>query len=200
MDLMHLIEAAVTSPVIYPVLLLLAMLDAVLPVLPSESVVIAAAVYAASGGSNLPLIMLVAAVGAFAGDHLGYALGRLLRRRRSTGRLARAVDRVAPHLHRRGGSLIVAARFVPGGRTAVVAASGATGYPLARFSLFAGVAAVLWATCSGLIGFVGGAAFEANPALGLALGLGLAVSITALGELVRFVRSGRRAAARPAVA
>lgn len=194
MDLMHLIESAMASPVIYLAIPVLAMLDAMLPVVPSESVIITAAVFAVSGVPSLPLIILLAAVGAFAGDHAGYFLGRLLRRRRKGGRLSRAADRIAPHLHRRGGSLIIAARFIPGGRTAIVAASGSTGYPLARFTVFTAIAAVVWAAYSGLIGYIGGSAFESNPTLGLAVGLGLGVSIGALGELVRFCWRRRAAA------
>ncbi|MCZ7421967.1 DedA family protein [Verrucosispora sp. WMMA2121] len=194
MDLMAMIENAMTSPVIYLAILALATLDAFLPFLPSESVVIAAAVFAVSGIPSLPLIIVLAALGAFVGDHIGYLIGRLLRERRPGGRLIRAADRIAPHLHRRGGALIVAGRFVPGGRTAIVTASGATGYPLTRFTFFTAIAAVTWAGYSGLIGYLGGVAFESNSTLGLAVGLGLALSITALGELVRHVSRRRRAA------
>ncbi len=59
---------------------------------------------------------------------------------------------------------------------------------------FTAIAAVTWAGYSGLIGYLGGAAFESNSTLGLAVGLGLALSITALGELVRYVLRRRRAA------
>ncbi|WP_133879282.1 DedA family protein [Paractinoplanes brasiliensis] len=189
---MHWIESLMTSPVVYLVVLVLALLDAFLPIVPAETVVIAAAVFAVSGIPSLPLIIVLAAVGAFIGDHIGYALGRLLRTRRRDGRLARLAGRVGPHLHRRGGALIIAGRFVPGGRTAVVTAGGATGYPLRRFSLFTGIAAVVWATYSGLVGYLGGAAFESNPALGLATGLGLALAITALSELGRRLWGRRR--------
>ncbi|MFI7553304.1 DedA family protein [Micromonospora sediminimaris] len=194
MDLMATIENAMTSPFIYLAILALAILDAFLPFLPSESVVIAAAVFAVSGIPSLPLVIVFAALGAFVGDHIGFLIGRLLRRRRPGDRLIRAADRIAPHLHRRGGALIIAGRFVPGGRTAIVTASGATGYPLARFAPFAAIAAVTWAGYSGLIGYLGGAAFESTRMLGLAVGLGLALSITALGELVRYVLRRRRAA------
>jgi len=152
MDLMAMIENAMASPVIYLAILVLAILDAFLPFLPSESVVIAAAVFAVSGTPSLPLIIVFAALGAFVGDHIGYLIGRLVRERRPDGRLIRAVDRITPHLHRRGGALIIAGRFVPGGRTAIVTAT-----------------------------------FESNPTLGLAFGIGLALSITALGELFRYV-------------
>jgi membrane-associated protein len=191
--MMELIAGAMASPAIYPVVFVLALLDAILPIVPSETVVIAAAVFAVSGVPSLPLIIVLAAVGAFVGDHIGYALGRWLSRRRPGGRVARAAARVAPHLHRRGGALIIAGRFIPGGRTAVVTAGGATGYPLARFSLFTAVAAALWATYSGIIGLLGGAAFEANPAMGLLAGLGIAMGVTVAGEVIRRLRASRKA-------
>ncbi|MCO8276832.1 VTT domain-containing protein [Actinoplanes sp. TRM 88003] len=196
---MELIEGAMASPAIYAVIFVLAMLDAVLPAVPSETVVIAAAVFAVSGVPSLSLIILLAAVGAFVGDHLGYGLGRWwLRNGRGGGRLGWAADRMASHLHRRGGALIIAGRFVPGGRTAVVTGAGATGYPLARFSGFAAVAAALWATYSGIIGYLGGAAFESNPAMGLVAGLGVALGVALLGELIRRRPSKRPVAPEPA--
>ena len=51
--------------------------DVLFPVIPSEGAVIAAGVFAASaGGPNLPLVMAVAAAGAFVGDHIAYGIGR----------------------------------------------------------------------------------------------------------------------------
>ena len=59
----------------YGVVFLLALLDALLPVVPSETAVITAGVVAAAGRLNLPLVMLSAACGAFAGDNLAYLIG-----------------------------------------------------------------------------------------------------------------------------
>jgi hypothetical protein len=47
-----------------------------------------------------------------------------------------------------------------------------------KFSLFDGIAALSWGTYSALVGFIGGAAFEDDPFKGLALGLGLALTVT----------------------
>jgi membrane-associated protein len=75
--------------------------------------------------------------------------------------------------------------------------AGAVRYPVRSFSAFDAIAAVTWATYSALIGYIGGAAFEDDPFKGLALGLGLALSVTAVVELVRHARSrpARRRAA-----
>src|SRR5918994_1249713 len=97
--------------------------DAVLPVLPSETMVIAAGVLAAGGDLDLPLAVAVAAVGAFLGDSASYLLGRrlgswasriLFRGRRGQ----RSLDWAHRTLQRRGVLLIAMARFVPCGRTA----------------------------------------------------------------------------------
>src|SRR3970282_187119 len=112
------------SPWTYVVVLVIAALDAVIPFVPSETTVIAASVLAGDGTLELPLVMGAAAVGATAGDNLSYLIGRTLGRRvterffrgpRAQGRLRWASDQ----LSRRGGSLIVVSRFLPGGRTLV---------------------------------------------------------------------------------
>jgi hypothetical protein len=49
-----------------------------------------------------------------------------------------------------------------------------------------------WATYAALVGFLGGAAFEDEPIKGVVLGLGVAVSVAGLVDLVRHARSRRR--------
>jgi membrane-associated protein len=192
MDLIALIEPLMISPEFYPVVFGLAAADVLFPVIPSEGAVIAAGVFAAATGSpNLLLMMSLAAAGAFVGDHIAYGIGRSVlgpRLVRRSARLCTAVDRISRQLDRRGGTLIVTSRFIPGGRTAVTAACGTSRYPLRRFSAAAAVAAVLWAIYCGLIGFIGGTAFTADPVLGLAVGMGLAVGLSGAAELVRHLR------------
>ena len=189
MDVLSLIEPLFTSPWFYPLTAGLAAADVLFPIIPSEGTVIAAGVLAASTGTpNLLLTMAAAAAGAFVGDHLSYAVGRsflgpkLLSRSR---RLREAVGRVSRQLDKRGGTLIVAGRFIPGGRTAVTLACGSAGYPLRKFTRATALAGVAWAAYSGAIGLLGGAAFAANPVLGLVVSIGLSVGITGAVELVR---------------
>jgi membrane protein DedA with SNARE-associated domain len=197
MDLIGLIEPLMTSPEFYPVVFGLAAADVLFPIIPSEGAVIAAGVFAAAGaGPNLLLVMGLAAAGAFVGDHIAYGLGRSVlgpRLIRRSARLRTAVDAISRQLDRRGGTLIVTSRFIPGGRTAVTAACGTSRYPLRRFSKAAAIAAVLWAIYCGLIGFIGGTAFTANPVLGLAVGMGLAFGLSGAAELVRHLRKKRSA-------
>jgi membrane protein DedA with SNARE-associated domain len=85
----------------------------------------------------------------------------------------------------------VTARFIPGGRTAVTIASGVTRQRRRRFIAFDAVAATIWATYASLLGYIGGRTFENNHTLAFGVAFGLAVSITMLIELVRWLR-GRR--------
>ena len=195
---MDLLETTVTSPWVYAVIVTVALLDAFLPVVPSETVVVAAGVFAASLGSpKLVGVIVAASVGAFVGDHISYAIGR-----GASGRLSRW----AGHRHRsrfewakrsleeRGGMLLVVARYIPAGRTAMTITMGAVGFPLRRFAAWDLLAVTAWASYGALLGYVGGAAFEDEPIKGVVLGIGLALGISVAMEAVRHLRSRRRAA------
>jgi membrane-associated protein len=189
-DLLALIEPWMTSPLIYPITAGMAAGDVLFPIIPAEGAVIAAGVFAASAGTpNLLLVIVAAAVGAIVGDHISYAIGRsflgprLIRRSR---RLRAAVEGIARQLDKRGGTMIVSSRFIPGGRTAVTLACGMAGYPLKRFARATVLGGSLWAVYGGAIGFLGGAAFAHQPLIGILAGVGLSLAITGVVELVRW--------------
>jgi membrane-associated protein len=77
--------------------------------------------------------------------------------------------------------IIIAAPFVPGGRTAATVTAGFLRYPPAAFvgSVLAG--GVLWASYATALGYAGGRAFHANgwTALGAALLAALTVALLA---------------------
>jgi membrane-associated protein len=187
LDALH---EAMSSPWLYLALFVLATLDGFFPVVPAETSVITAGVFAAATGApHLALVIVVAALGAFAGDHVSYAIGRTTNDRLRNGRRSRKAFGWAERaLAERGGLVLVVARYIPGGRTACTITMGAVAYPRRSFALFDAVAAGSWAVYSGLIGYVGGAAFENDPFKGLLLGLGIALTVTAVVEIVRYVR------------
>ncbi|WP_113703113.1 DedA family protein [Nonomuraea lactucae] len=186
--ILDLVHQAMSSPWLYVAIFALAVLDGFFPIVPAETAVITAGVFAASGQTNLALVILVAALGAFAGDHVSYLIGNKWAGR-FRGRKAFVWARKA--LAERGGLVLVVARYVPGGRTATTVTMGAVRYPLRSFTLFDAIAASSWAVYSGLIGFFGGMAFENDPVKGLLLGLGIALSITGVVEFVRWLRKRR---------
>lgn len=64
-----LVDLASGSPWTYAVVLGFAALDAIAPLVPSETIVVAAAALAASGRLSLALVLAAAAAGAVAGDN-----------------------------------------------------------------------------------------------------------------------------------
>jgi len=173
----------------YAIVFLFAFLDALVPIVPSETAVITAGVVAASGDLSLALIVPAAAVGAFLGDNTVYLLGRRFGGR-ATERFFRGekarhrMEWADEQLRERGGELIVIGRFIPGGRTAVALSAGTLGYRWRRFVVFDLAATLLWASYSALLGYYGGRTFES--AWGLVLALTTAFAIAGAIELVRW--------------
>lgn len=176
--------------------------DAMFPLLPSETIVIAAAVLAANGHLNIALIVIAAAVGGLLGDNGAYAVGhsglrrladRLLGSEKSRGRLEWARSQ----LQRRGVWIIVVARFIPGGRTATTYTAGTVGMPWKRRFLVAdAVAVTLWALYASALGYIGGSAFENNLWLPMLIAAAAGLLVGGIGELVRRKVLDRPAGAR----
>ncbi|HSC51227.1 MAG TPA: DedA family protein [Gaiellaceae bacterium] len=182
----------------YAILFVLALLDAIFPVVPSETSVITAGVVASQGSLSLPLVIVFAAAGAFAGDNIGYWLGNRFGRRindrfftseKAQGRVEWAHRQVEA----RGGQLIVIARFIPGGRTVVTLSAGTLEYPYRKFVFYDAIAASIWASYAALLGYFGGSAFESQPWKGLLLAFAIAFAVTGAVELVRWLLRRRRA-------
>lgn len=189
----------VGSVVSYLIAFALPCLDAVLPVLPSETVIIAFGV--ATAGSADPrvfLLVLCAAAGAWAGDNLSYLIGWRFgpwatRRFFAPGTKGAARREWAQRsLDRFGTGLIIVCRFIPGGRTAVTLSCGLIRYPWPRFAVATAVAAAVWAAYAFLAGRIGGKAFEDRPLVGFAVAFGGALAISGLIDLTRRVIAWRR--------
>ncbi|HEY6494356.1 MAG TPA: VTT domain-containing protein [Trebonia sp.] len=189
----------VTSLLSYLIAFVLPCLDAVLPVLPSETVIIAFGV--ATAGSTDPRIFLLvacAAAGAWAGDNLSYLIGWRFgpwatRRFFAPGSKGAARREWAERsLARFGMGLIIVCRFIPGGRTAVTLCCGLIRYDWRRFAVATAVAAVVWAAYAFLAGRVGGKAFEHQPVVGFAVAFGGALAVSGLVEAIRRVIAWRK--------
>lgn len=192
------ILALVASPLIYLVVLGVCAGDAVFPVLPSESVLIALGVLAAAEGDiSLGLLIVCGIVGALVGDHIAYGLGRkagpAVKERYLAGeKRARLVAKLERGLQLRGGSAILVGRYVPGGRTAVAMLAGSMRFPLRVFTPFDVVAAVTWSLYGCLLGYWGGKTFE-NTWTALAVAFTIAFVLFLVSELVRYLWERRTA-------
>lgn len=187
-----------TTDWVFLALFAFAVLDGFFPPIPSETAVIAlASTWASEGSPDLVLVIGVAAFGAFGGDQLAYQVGRWLFRTRD-GRVRRgrrAVERAATMLTRRGGPLLLAARFVPGGRAAVTAAAGAVGFPRRRFIGWTAGGAVLWAGYYAAIGTIAGAWLRGNTVVAVLVGVagGIALGLVVDRLVQTWSRRRRRA-------
>ena len=193
-DFIGLLEGLTMSPWFLPVVFVVALADAVVPVVPSETAVIVGGVAAGFGEISLWSVILAAALGAIAGDSLAYQLGQRagdFLRRRSHGRSLRRFGWAQRALRDRAALFIVTARFIPGGRTAVTFASGVTRLPRSRFTALVVLAGVVWATYAALLGFVFGRRFQENHTQAFIWAFGSALALVAVAELVRWILNRR---------
>lgn len=192
----------VDSVISYVIALVMPALDAIFPVLPSETAVIALGV--ATAGSTDPrigLLVACAAAGAFIGDNVSYLLGRhfgpLVERRFFTTPKGRAAREWAERsLARFGTQIVIGCRFVPGGRTAVTLTCGLTGYPRRKFVPATAAAGLIWALYAFYIGRIGGKAFENSPWVALLIAFGAAAAVSLAVEGVRRLLARSRARRR----
>jgi membrane-associated protein len=175
----------VTSPVsAYLLLLGLLVVDAFVPVIPTQAIMITGGALTAYGHLSIWPTIAVGATGVILGDWACYLLGRSthhttgliasLRRRcgiqtegvaksaERSGRARQAARKMTRGLREPGPVVILICRFVPGGRMAACFSAGRARYPYKHFSLYQGVAAVGWATYGTLIGHLGGAALTSS--------------------------------------
>ena len=149
---------------------------------------------------SIVLVILFGALGAFAGDSLGYFIGgksdKLLTRVFFRGEKGeKRLDGTARQIRKRGGLMLVTARFIPGGRTAMTFSCGLTRQPfIPWFMKWDLIAVTVWAGYAGLLGFFVAGAVE-NQGTAIWLAFGVAVGITVLIEVGRWVFDRFRGAA-----
>jgi len=191
-------EQWVSSDWAYLAIFAVAAIDAFFPVVPSETVVITAGVLAGTGDLSLPLVILTASTGAIVGDNISYGLGHWLGehtvKRVFKGEKSQKSFTWAEHqLEQRGTYLIIIARFIPGGRTAVTFSAGyIQSFPYRRFLSADILAGFIWGTYAACLGYFGGKTFEEEPWKGLIVAFVVAIGIATSVELIRHRREKRR--------
>ena len=172
--------------------------DGVLPLVPSEAVLLAhvPAAVAAGWPALLGLVALAAAA-AVLGDVVTYLIGRRTGTERFAWQrrpwVARTLGRTSSALERQGVPLIVAARLLPGWRVAITFLAGASGLPMRRFVPASALGSTLWASYMVGIGATVGALTGAGPLVVAAVSL---VTMAVVGQTVRWARSRRAVGGR----
>jgi len=175
------------------VILGVALLDSVIPIVPSETTVILGGI-AAGISPELLLVILAGASGAFLGDNLAYEIGyrfsdRVTRYASTRPKFAKRIEWARVQIRLRGGPLLITARFIPGGRTALTITSGITRQPRGWFARWIAIAAVIWASYAALLGAIGKETFKENHTAAFLLAFGTAVSVTIFIEIIRHFRT-----------
>ncbi len=187
-------EGFADSPWFYVLIFTIAMIDGFFPVVPGETTVIIGGVSAGAGDLNILLVIAAGALGAMAGDTVSYGIGRFgstrfphfFEKRQSS------IDKMSRQIRERGGLLLITARFIPGGRTILTLACGATRQPYVDwFSRWDIAAGLIWATYAGGLGYLFGDWLEEREngeTIAFAAAFGSALAITGLIEVIRWYR------------
>ncbi|MCH6471003.1 DedA family protein [Sinomonas terrae] len=170
------------------------------PFLPGDSLLFTVGLLHAQLGLSLPVLILVVAVAAIAGDQAGYMLGKAVGRRwfKEDAKILKLshLESAESFFSRYGGRALVLARFVPIVRTYTPLVAGAAKYPYRKFIGWNVLGAVAWAVSVTLVGvWLGHVEFIKNNIDVLSV-LIVVVSVVPIGiEALRHRRAAKKAGA-----
>lgn len=128
-----------------------------LPLLPGDSLLFAAGSLAAIGSLNAPMLIVILALSAVAGDNVNYFVGRAVGPRAFTGRIRLLnqahLERTRDFFARYGTKTIIMARFVPIVRTFTPFVAGVGKMDYRRFLPFDIAGGALWVGVCTVAGF-----------------------------------------------
>ncbi len=131
--------------------------------LPGEIAVLLGGVLASQGRVSLPVMLVVAAVAAVAGDSAGYELGRRWGPRLLASTAARShsgvICDVVGHVQRHGGAVVFLGRWTSVLRAVVPAAAGMSRMRYGRFLAFNVLGGVAWAAVFTVAGYAAGESY-----------------------------------------
>ena len=164
---LNLIDREMNETLVYIAVAAFVFGDAIIPLLPGETVVNAAAVLASEGNLEIGWVIVAACFGAVAGDNVLYWIARTASARfQPQIERAEADSRVQTVLRivgERAALFIVLGRYVPGVRFFVNASMGIRKYPYPRFLLYSTIGGVLWGTYTALLAYWVGNALSGYP-------------------------------------
>ncbi len=171
-------------------------LVAVVPLAPTEAVLIGAGVLAASGEVPLYLVIAVAAAGCLASDMINFTAGRrmgmkALDKVNKNAKARAMVVWTADQLAVRGETILVVSRFLPAGGIVGAMLAGALKWPLRRFLPVAAIGSVVWSLYPATVGYIGGQIID-DAWLAMLLSLGVAMLISVPIGMVWRARNANR--------
>ncbi len=161
-------------------------------VLPGETAAVLGGVLASRHHVSLALLIAVVVVAAITGPLVGYEIGRRTGDRIFASRLLRrvpgGVDRATSTLRDRGGTAVMAGRFVAVVRALMPAAAGASKMSYRTFLIYNIAGGIVWGIGYCLLGYLAGSAYavvERRVGTGLAIALAVVVLAAVIAWVVR---------------
>ena len=172
---------------------------------PGETILVAASVYAGTGRLSIVAVGVIAVVAALVGNCIGYTIGffgghaLVLRFGKYVFLTHERLEKTERFFERRGGLVVIVARFFEGLRQAAGIIAGTAEMPWRSFLAFTTIGAVLWVGLWAPVGYLAGdhigTIYADVVRYSLYLLIALAVLVAAL--IVRAVLRRRRRAAAP---
>jgi membrane protein DedA with SNARE-associated domain len=175
---------------------------ALIPLAPTEPVLVGMGVLAASGRLSLPAVIITAAVACSMSDHLLYAFGRFagvraLDRLKNKPSVMAANSWLSQHITKWGAPVLVVGRWLPAGGTIGALLTGTLKWRLPRFTPASIIGSLLWSAYAALVGYFGGA-ITGEPITGLLLSLGIAAALALICSIgIQWVHHRRDPATPP---
>ena len=172
-------------PAATPLALGLVFVVALVPMLPTEPVLISCGVLISAGHLPFLGVLGVAAIGCALSDLVNYSVGRLFGRRalarfEHKATAAAAMSWVSTRLTSHAEPILVMLRWVPAGGTVGAVVSGSLRLPLRRFITASAIGCPLWTLYAIMLGYLGGALTNEDIPLAFLFSLGFAVTISLL--------------------
>ena len=129
---------------------------------PGETILITAAVFAGLGQLNIVLVVVVGFIAAILGDNLGFAIGKFGGHPLVEGigkyifLTPARIKKMEDFFRRKGGWLVIVARFIDGLRQANGIIAGLAEMPWQLFIIYNAIGAALWVGVWASVGYFGG--------------------------------------------
>ncbi len=133
---------------------------------PGDTVVILSGFLAAEGKMKLPLVILLASVGAVIGDNIGYAIGYrfglpfLIEHGKRLHIKEKHVRKAEAFFQKHGGASVILGRFMAYVRTFIPVMAGISRMDYKTFLFYNFVGGALWATIFTAVGYLFGHSWE----------------------------------------